>query len=133
MSEVLQELTDNATLKMISLQVQGITCLLEQHHVIAMQEFSGNHEAKTVCIETSLGLSVPKARNVQTRSILQLKIPYGCYHLEVNQPVLLNDVPYADIQPLPSLITTSIYFPYIRAIAIMDKTLGLILDINQLN
>jgi len=133
MSGAVQVLADShVTLKMICLQVHDITCFLEQRYVVTLQEFSGNHESKTICIETSLGLPVPEVRSVQTRSVLQLKTPLGYYRLEVNQPALLMDVSYADIQPLPSLIATSIYFPYVRAMAMIDDALGLILDMSQL-
>jgi len=133
MSRAVQALVDShVTLKMICLQVHGFTCLLEQRYVIALQEFADNDESKIICIETSLGLPVPEARDVQSRAVLQLKTPLGYCRLEVNQPALLRDVPYADIQPLPSLIATSIYSPYVRAIAIIDDVLGLILDMSQL-
>jgi len=114
-------------LAVVLFRAGGAWCGLEAERVCGAERALGHSAADD--IETRLALRVP-ARGVRYR--LCLRGARNVWYLNVAAPLELTHMPAGAIRPLPPLLAARAPLPGLRALALRDGQLVLLLDARAL-
>ncbi len=113
----------------ISFWVNNLQVFIERRYIVCMTSISHIHSKQAIkAIEDILALATSQDQVQQKKSILAINIGNGQLNIEVNEPVEIMAIKAENICPLPLFIASRINLPCVRALAITDKGIAIIID-----
>jgi len=113
-------------IKMVVFTTGKTRVLIEQSYISTMEP--GNSQPAVISIEELLETPFTDSTSQQLKRLLIINTDNGQFTLAVDEPVELQELPSQSIRPLPLLIAARNELPYLRAMAVLEQDIGLIID-----
>jgi len=121
----------NKSLALVVIRTENFTVLIERRYIAKMQVMPEERAVPlpALRIEELLGIQLTESETTpEEPHLLVIKQTQDEFALQVCGDVGLIELPCSAIHALPELVAKKNKFPYLRALAVFEQTIGLIID-----